>query len=417
MSLYGLQIATLLLPLVLIPFLARQFGPLVWGLLAMYTSLGGIMVIVLEFGFGFGATRSVAANRHDRSHISRTVADVLGARLLLSVAVVAVWIAIWFALPVVHGAASAYWWTLALTVVQGSSFAWYFQAVGRLSFAAILEIVARVISTALIFLLVHGKEDSGKVPALQFAILFVAFLMTLREMYKDVELRRPKFRHSIKMLRSNSYISGLRIIQSMTSMGNTFLVGAISPTALGIYGAAERTSNAVRSMFIPITQVAFPEFVTAAVTNRVRAQRNIRRVLATMVVLGLVGSFTLWFAAGPLVLLLFGEKFEGAIEAFRVLGLSLSLFAVSQTAGSQWMLALGHDRPFFTIVLGGFAVDFGVALWAVPRFGAVGMAWTFVFSELLMALAILFYVELLGPADTRIIRQSSAPILRERRSL
>ena len=374
------------------------------------------MVIVLEFGFGFGATRSVAANRNDRVHVSRTVADVLGARLLLSVAVVAVWIAIWFAVPVVHGAASAYWWTLALTVVQGSSFAWYFQAVGRLPFAAILEIVARVISTVLIVLLVHGKEDSGKVPALQFSVLFVAFLMTLREMYKEVELRRPKFRHSVQMLRSNTYISGLRIAQSMTSMGNTFLVGAISPAALGIYGAAERTSNAVRSMFIPITQVAFPEFVTAAVTNRARARRNIRRVLATMVLLGLVGSFVFWMAARPLVLLLFGEKFEGSVDAFRVLSLALSLFAVSQTAGSQWMLALGHDRPFFAIVLGGFVINLGVALWAVPRFGAVGMAWTFVLSELLMALAILFYVELLGPADTRIIRQSSSPFLSEGRS-
>jgi PST family polysaccharide transporter len=407
-SLYGLQMATLMLPLVLLPFLARRLGPEPWGLLAMFTSLSGIMIIVLEFGFGFGATRAVASNRDSPSRIAGIVADVVGARLLLTLVVCSAWVIIWFALPVVREASAAYWWMLPLTLVQGASFAWYFQAVGRLPYAAILDISARIVSTILILVFVRGAGDSGLVPSLQFFAIAITFTLTMHKMYESVPLKRPTLVGALKLLRSNSYISGLRIVQSMATMGNTFLLGTIAPGTLATYGAAERTSNAVRSIVVPVTQVGFPEFVAIAGTDRPRAQMYLRRVLLAMIGGSFVGTICLWFLADPIVLVLFGSKFGGAADVFRILALTLPLFAVSQTIGSQWMLAVGHDRPFFVAILSGFIVNVGLALIVVPSFGAVGMALSFAISECLVAIFLLVYVEFFAPLDSRIVRRAKA---------
>ena len=403
-SLFGLQLATLLLPTILLPFLARRLGPGAWGLLAMYTSLGGIMVILLEFGFGYGATREFAANRDNGSLVADVVADVLGARLVLAVGVCGVWVAVWFLVPVVQGASSAYWWTLALTLVQGASFAWYFQAVGRLPYVATREIVARLVSTGLILLWVHEPAESGRVPALQFATILIAFLWSVHEMYRSVARRIPRPRRALRMLKSNRYLSGLRLVQSLTSMGNTFLMGALVPSALASYGAAERASNASRSMAIPVTQVAFPEFVAVARHDRIRARTYLRRILLIMTVAGTVGAIALWFVADYVVLILFSDQYSGAADVLRVLGLTLPLFAVCQTLGSQWMLAVGHDRAYFIAVSGGFAVNVALALMWVRTTGALGMAYSFAVSEMTVAVALVIYVELLGPPETRILR-------------
>jgi PST family polysaccharide transporter len=59
-SLYGVQFANYLLPLITIPYLTRVLGVATWGLVAFAQAFGAYASIGIEYGFHLSATRAVA---------------------------------------------------------------------------------------------------------------------------------------------------------------------------------------------------------------------------------------------------------------------------------------------------------------------------------------------------------------------
>lgn len=407
-SLYGLQIATLIIPLVLLPFLTRRLGPDVWGILAIQTSLSTIMIVLLEFGFGFGATREAAAVRDNRSSLGRIVSDLVGARLIISIAVIAIWTTVWFTVLPVQQQPAAYWWTLGLTLVQGYSPSWFFQAVGRLPFVMVRELAARIVSTVLIFALVHSQSDAWLVPALQFATIAASLSLTTAAMVKAISFGRLSANRSWALLRQNFHLCLTRVIQGFAPMGNTFLLGVVAPSAAPVYAAAERTSNAVRSLLAPVSQVAFPEIVVLYGRSPEDARRAVRRILVLLVGGAVLMSGVLWLLADVVVGILFGSAFSDTVPVFRVLLLSVPLFGVVQVVGLQWLLPLKFDRAFLVSAIAGAALNLTFALVLAPQFGALGMAWALVTSEFAVCTGLLLFTEFVGPRRLRVLRSAGA---------
>lgn len=406
-SLYALQIATLVLPLVLLPFLTRRLGPDVWGILAIQTSLSTLMIVVIEFGFGFGATREAAAKREDRAGLGRIVIDLLGARVLLALLVTAVWVAVWYLVPAVRGLPEAYWWTLGLTIAQGWSPAWFYQAIARLPYVMTRELTARVVSTIAIVLLVHSAEDAWLVPALQCLALALMLIVTTSSMLKKVDNPGFNLQGSWSLLMRNAHLCFTRLVQMSAPTGNTFLLGVISPIGAPIYGAAERTSNAVRGLLSPISQVAFPEIVVLYRESPARARSAVKKILLGLVAGAVIMAAIIWLLADLVVLILFGEEFASTVPVFRVLLCSVPLFAIIQVVGLQWLIPLKHDRAFLISAIAGVILNVGFALVLVPQFGAIGMAWSMVLSEATTCIGLFIYTEWLGPKRLRIFRTAA----------
>jgi len=410
-SLYGLQIATLIVPLILLPFLTRRLGPDVWGVLAVQTSLSTIMIVLLEFGFGFGATRDAAAARDNRSALGRIVYDLIGARLLITLVVGAVWVAVWLGVPIVREQPEAYWWTLALTVVQGYSPSWFFQAVGRLPYVMFRELAARVMSTILIFVLVHDPADAWLVPTLQFATIALALTATTTSMLRRVEFQRPSVKRSAALLRKNAHLCFTRLVQGFAPMGNTFLLGIVSPLSAPAYAASERTSNAVRSLLAPVSQVAFPEIVVLYQRSPEQARNAVRRILFFLVAGATAMCLVLWLLADLVIGILFGAEFASSVPVFRILLISVPLFGIVQVVGLQWLLPLKYDKAFLWSAIVGAVLNIGFALILAPQFGAIGMAWALVSSELAVAVGLLLFTEVFGPKHLRVLRRCEPSVL------
>jgi len=404
-SLYGLQIATLVIPLVLLPFLTRRLGPDVWGVLAVQTSLSTLMIVIMEFGFGFGATREAAAVRGDRRSLGLIVSDLIGARVLLGVFVGAVWATVWFAVPIVRAEPAAYWWTLALTVVQGLSPSWFFQALGRLPYVMVRELAARVTSLVLIIAVVHVPEDAWLVPFLQFLTIAGALTLSSRTMLKLVDAGSPDLTRSVRMLRLNLHLCLTRLVQGLAPMGNTFILGVLLPSGAPFYAASERTANAVRSLLAPVSQVAFPEVVVLMAQDAARATVVVRRILLALLAGAATLALGLWLAADVVIHVLFGQEFNEAVPVFRLLVASVPLFAIVQVVGLQWLLPLKYDRPFLYSTIAGAALNIAIGVLLVPHLGASGMAWALLISEASLAVGLLAFTEFVGPDALRIFRR------------
>jgi PST family polysaccharide transporter len=83
LALYSVQLAEYLLPMISVPYLARVLQPAAWGMVVYAQNFSGWMILVLEYGFGFSATREIARRRDDPIHHAEVARGVVGANILL----------------------------------------------------------------------------------------------------------------------------------------------------------------------------------------------------------------------------------------------------------------------------------------------------------------------------------------------
>ena len=86
-ALYGVRAVDQLLPIVVIPFLARVLGADGWGLVAGAQALAMYGIITVEYGFEFAGTRAVARDRDDPGRLAELISGIFATQLLLAGAI------------------------------------------------------------------------------------------------------------------------------------------------------------------------------------------------------------------------------------------------------------------------------------------------------------------------------------------
>jgi polysaccharide transporter, PST family len=94
----------------------------------------------------------------------------------------------------------------------------------------------------------------------------------------------------------------------------------------------------------------------------------------------------------------------------RVLAVLVPLVAIGNVLGIQWMLPLGMDRAFNTIVLLAGVINLSLALLLAPLYTDMGMAWAVVIAEAFVSATM--YVVLrsrkLDPLSYPVVREAEA---------
>jgi O-antigen/teichoic acid export membrane protein len=82
-SLYSIQFASCVLPLVTVPYVVRVLKAERFGAVASGQGPMAYFMPVVECGFGLSATRRISAVRRNHEMVSRTGSDVIAARVML----------------------------------------------------------------------------------------------------------------------------------------------------------------------------------------------------------------------------------------------------------------------------------------------------------------------------------------------
>lgn len=382
LSLFGVQVASYVVPLITIPYLARVLGASGWGMVAFAQALGSYVALVGEYGFSLSATREVARHRQDREKLTHILAGVLGAKIVLAVASLLVAIVVRYWVPLFREHPILLWWGMFWALAKAFSMLWFFQGFERMKLVATLDISGQALATAGIFILVHRPDDGWLVLAVQGLGYFLSFAVGLALAYRQLPFRLPTLSSVWEALRMGWTMFLFRSSVSLYTVGNAFILGLfVSPQFVGYYAGAEKISKAGFGLLNPISQTLYPRLVHMVHHARDRAVRLARIGVAVMGLGGLAMGAVVFFFAPLLVRIILGDGFGPAVPVLRILCLLPPLIALSNVFGIQWMLPLGMDRPFNTIILIAGAINIVLAVILAPLFGELGMAWAVVVAE------------------------------------
>ena len=154
-----LQVAGYVFPLITMPYLARVIGVEGFGKIAFASGIMVWIQTIADWGFNFTATRDVAKNRDNKKKVSEIFSNVLWARCLLMILSFAVLLVLVMFVPEFKENAAVIFVTFLMIPGHIMFPDWFFQAMERMKYITILNLLSKIVFTVAVFVFIKDKED------------------------------------------------------------------------------------------------------------------------------------------------------------------------------------------------------------------------------------------------------------------
>lgn len=395
LSLLVLQGANYLLPLLTVPFLVRVLGVENFGLVAFITAVVMYFIIITDYGFNLTATRKVSLCRDNPQQLATLVSEVFWVRMLLCGLSLSVLTLLVFGIERFQAHAFAYY--LAFGMVLGNALmpVWLFQGLERMAYITALNIGARCVAVAGIFLLVRQPSDYWLVLLLNaFGYLLSGMVAVYIQIFRlKIPLHRPNIHTMLMQLRDGWHVFLSSISISFYTISSSVILGFFAGNvALGYFAAAEKLIAAVKGLTAPVMQAIFPAVSRKMVENQQAAFRFVKQVgLVMLVLLGLACLLLVWFAE-PIVTLVLGPNYQASILLVQLLAITPVVVLLSNIFGVQLMLPLKLNKRYSQIYVVAALLSLTLALILVPLYAELGTVLTIISIELFVMIAMGFSV-------------------------
>jgi len=401
-ALYGVQMVRKVLPLIIVPYLARTFGPAGWGVVAFTQSIAEFVVLVIEFGFNLSATREIARHRDCRTTCGDVMAGVLGAQCVLASLGILAMLAVGRVVPLLRDNPKLVAAGLFYAIAQGFLPLWFFQGLERMRLAAVLETCGRLVGLVSIFFLVRSSEDTWLALFIQGVAPAFTTAAGLIMAYRAIPFRMPTWPLVRNALNKGWPLFIFRSGESLYGVLNAFILGLFAtPTQVGYFASAEKISRAIFGLLNPVREALYPRLSSLAHHAPKSAAQLARVGVALMAGGGILLSGSVFLFAPLLIRLLVGQAFGPAVTVLRILSILPVLLSLTHSAGLQWLLPLGMDMQVNRVILRAGALNLILAALLAPRFFHIGMAWAVISAEAFVCLSMLH----LALSSTSLLRE------------
>lgn len=399
-SLFLIQGANYILPLITIPYLIRVLGIEKFGLLAFSTALVQYFVVFTDYGFGLSASRQASILRDDANALSSYISSVFILKFVFMILSALVLFVIVLVVPEYR----LYWliYLTTFTMVIGNVIypGWLFQGLEKMPMITVMNVTAKVISVAAIFLFVSGPQDIVMAATFQSAGTFVAGLIGLLAMKRLCPTLRfvwPGFSMLRVCLIDGWHIFISQLSAIMINGSNIFLLGVLQgPAAVGGYAVAEKIIKAANNAQVPVCNAIYPRVSRLFSHSPTDALLFLRKVLKFMLPLMLLGSVLLFFLSDYIVFLIAGRSDPGIALQIRILAIVPASVFVDNVFGTQVLLNIGRKSEFSKAILISGILSIAMTLLLVPRFGATGSAINYLVAQLSLLLLMIVYAKKAG---------------------
>ena len=390
-----IQASNYILPLISLPYLARVLGAESFGKVVFAQAFMMYFVLIVEYGFSWSATRKVAANRESHVLLGKIFMNIWAVQWLLIVLCVAIFSSIIMGFEKFRGDIGFY--SAAFLIVFGNVLfpIWFFQGVEKLQLQSVLQFAGKLIGLLFIFVLVKNENDGiwvllsnalSAIIAGLFSIFFIFKSGYFKICFPSLSGVRQEFVEGFSLFAS-------RVSISFYTMLIPLALGWIAgPVALAYFNVADKLRVGAQSLITPISQAIFPRISHLVSKNESSAYQLIKRSAVAIFLVSGSASLQLFVLSEPLVKLMAGEGFDGAVSVLHWMSPVPFLVGMSNLFGVQLMIPLRLNIEFNRILFCA-AVLCVIILWPLINYAeANGAAITLMIVEFFVSVVMFFYL-------------------------
>ena len=267
-----LQFFLMLSPLITYPYLVRVLGMDLYGILISAQVLASYGTILVNFGTDGVCAKHVSVYRDDKEKLSEIVCNILGARTVLWLLGLFLYMSVVFIIPGYRT-----YWLLFLLTYGATVDVWlfpqyFFQGIENMKTSTLITLGIKLFFILLVFFLVKGPEDYLFVPYLYFIGYLFGGLISLYLIFIKMKIHfcRPKKKHMFYYLKESSPIFASDMICTIKDKLNYFIISSSSLSDVVIYDLGVKlTALCARPVSI-VSTVLFPKFARNHNVNQIK---------------------------------------------------------------------------------------------------------------------------------------------------
>ena len=383
-----LQIAGYIFPLIMIPYLAKVIGVDGFGKIAFASSVIIWFQTISDWGFNYTATRDVAKNRSDIGRVSDIFSSVFWARCLLMIVSFIILVFLIILIPKFREDANVILATFLMIPGYIMFPEWFFQAMERMKYITILNILSKALFTVAVFIFVKEKSDYILQPlfvSCGYILSGILAFYYIRRIW-GIKLKKVPPATIFSAIRSSFDVFLNNIMPNLYNSFSTMLLGFVGgPSANGIYDAGCKFVNIAQQFMQVVSRTFFP-FLSRKIEKH-------HLYVIINVFLAAVGSLLLFLLSPLLIKLFFTPEFISSIIIMKIMAISLFFLMLSDVYGTNYMIIQGKERKLRNITLICSLIGFAISFPLIHYFDYIGAALTVTITRGLLGFSSMFYAK------------------------
>lgn len=391
--LYLSHFADYILILAFLPLIANALGPSEFGKIGLAQTYGLMIAVIVEFGTSLIATRKVARIKNDKSELKQFASKVTSSKLFLIPVIILIFMILINSNPILIENPNYLFYSVVGAFFQGSSPIWYFTGLERMKAVSVYKFISRLIGFFLIYCFVNSPNDAWIV-LVSFSLSSIIFcLFSYYVLIRDLGYLKLEFNlKSICLLSDSKYSFYITLVPlALQSIMMFCLSLIVNPFQLGIFYGANRIYRAFNTLFGPLSVAFFP-FISTKYNNQKELFSLLKKYFILLFSFSLFLVLLNFILAEKLTFYLLGNSFQQSSDLLKVFSFVLPLTAITNALGRQWLLALNHDKKYFTTLFLALIVALTVFVVTINEIQVFAIPIALITFELFSIIILIFHL-------------------------
>ena len=373
----------LLVPIVTFPYVSRVLSVDAIGKVNFSASIISYFSLVAALGIYTVAVRGGAALREDRNKISEYASDVFSYNVLTTIAAYLLFVIMllinkkWHDYTVIMLIIST---TIPLTTLGVE---WVCIIYEDYFFITVRTIFVQIVSIFFLLIFVRKEED------VYYYAMYTVLVSVGSNIFNFFRAKKYVDIHFVVSERLQRLIKPTLVIFSITVANQIYINSDItilgyltSDAQVGLYNAAVKLYNIVKSVMLSIGTVSMP-YLAYHIGKKEYDLYSLRFVkLCKMIIwIALPAAFGLFVVGKDAMLLYAGSKYEASGAFLRILAFSIPFSVVGHFFASSCLVLLGEENKIMIATITGAVLNIVLNLLFIPKYGTIVAAFTTLLSE------------------------------------
>jgi PST family polysaccharide transporter len=379
LALLVMQFANILVPLAIIPHLARVLGVDAYGIFAYLIAIATFACVITDFGFDLWGTAEISKNYTDIRKIERIIGAVTAAKIIIMIPVLII-LTIYLKYFGKFDEHQYSIYSISLAIIGATlQPIWVLNGLEKIKNIVPLILSVRIIYALMVFVFVNTEGDLQRLLVLygisQIFIAFFAIVYLRKNGYKIIFVASEEIIVAIKS--AIPFFWSRLAVSGYTAGGAIFLGHFSSARNVAMYSVAEVLYRGAQGLLSPLSQVMYPY------TVRTKNFDILIKVTKFATLAAVLGALFTIFHSKEIIAAIFGERYIDSIYILNIFMIAVVINTASVMMGYPALGALNKSNLAnkSVIIAGILQIGFLSALYLYGIFKPSFVAMSVLLSE------------------------------------
>ena len=387
------QVLILVLPLITTPYLSRVLGAEGIGIYGYTYSIVTYFILFGSLGVAMYGQREIAYAQENVEQRKKVFLEIIIFRFItIALATVA------YFLLFINGAQYQVYYRILLIELIAAAFdiSWFFQGMEEFKRTVARNVLVRICSVSLVFILVKTKEDLAK-----FTLIY-----SLADLVGNLSLWLyvPRYIKGVKVKNINvlQHVPQIillfvpQIANQIYKILDTTMIGALveDKVETGYYEQGQKVIRLLLTIVTSLGVVMVPRMAsTYASGDNVKIKEYMKMSFKFVFFLAFPIMFGIASISKEFVPVFFGVGYDKVVILINIINPIILLMGLGNVLGTQYLLPTKKQKEYTFSVLIGLAVNFVLNYFLIKEYASIGASIATVLSELVIVIIQFQYIK------------------------